>query len=83
MIYRYLKTPDRLAALRTAKQTLRLRDQKLSRMKSRLQSLTSSNGVVLEPEVLEEVGSVIKERGSEIESLPTTDFRKIFWDQQV
>lgn len=62
---------------------LRMRDQKLARMKARLELLTSSKGVEVSPEAFQEIEEVVMERMSEIESLPTTDFRRIFWDQQV
>ena len=78
-----MKTPERLFALRSAKQTLRLRDQKLARMKSRLESITSVKGVEIDPESSQQIEAVIAERRSEMESLPTTDFKRIFWDQQV
>lgn len=78
-----MKTPERVSALRIARQTLRKRDQKISRMKARLELLTSSKGVEVSPEQLQEIQEVIVEKKSEIESLPTTDFRRIFWDQQV
>ncbi len=80
---RFMKTPERLSALRAAKRTLRVRDQKLSRIKSRLELITAENGVVVEPDVCDEIEIVIDERSTELEKLPSTDFRRIFWDQQV
>ena len=78
-----MKTPEQLFALRSAKQTLRLRDQKLARMKSRLESITSVKGVEIDPESSQQIEAVIAEWRSEMESLPTTDFKRIFWDQQA
>ena len=78
-----MNTPERLSALRTAKQTLRMRDQKISRMKQRLESLTTKKSVEVDSEVSQEIEDVIKEKSSEIEALPKSDFRRVFWDQQV
>ena len=52
-------------------------------MKSRLESITSVKGVEIDPESSQQIEAVIAERRSEMESLPTTDFKRIFWDQQV
>ncbi len=75
-----MKTPERLTALRVAKQTLRIRDQKLARIKYRLESITC---VEISQETYTEIEPVIAEWRSEMELLPTTDFKRIFWDQQV
>ena len=78
-----MKTPERLSALRNARQTLRNRDRKIARMKKRLESLTSEGGVSVGTEVQEEIEEVIEKQTPEIESLPGSDFRRIFWEQQV
>ena len=78
-----MKTPKRLIALHSARQSLRLKDQKLTRMKNQLKSITSEKGVAVEAHVQEEMDHVIAERSSEMEALPETDFRRVFWEQQV
>ena len=40
-------------------------------------------GVELDKEVQEEILTTIEENEDEIKSLPTSDFRKVFWNQQV
>ena len=52
-------------------------------MKKRLESLTSEGGVSVGTEVQEEIEEVIEKQTPEIESLPGSDFRRIFWEQQV
>ena len=79
----FMKTPERLSALRAAKKTLRMRDQKIARMKQRLESLTLEKGVEVDQEVYEEITEVVKDKNEEIQSLPESDFRRVFWDQQV
>ena len=78
-----MKTLERLLALRNARQTLRNRDRKIARVKKRLDSLTSERGVALESHVHDEIEQVIERESSEMGSLPDSDFRKIFWEQQV
>ena len=78
-----MKTPERLSALRAARKTLRMRDQKIARIKQILESLTSEKGVEIDQEVHEEITEVIKDKNEEIQSLPASDFRRVFWDQQV
>ena len=78
-----MKTPERLLALRASKKTLRSRDQKISRVKQRLELFTSARGVEIDQEVHEEIAEVIKDKNTEIQSLLASDFRRIFWDQQV
>lgn len=78
-----MKTPDRLAALKNARKTLRMRDQKIARMRKKLEVLTSEKGIEVDSEVQEEIEYVIQEKRSYIESLPVNDFRRVFWEQQV
>ncbi len=83
---RFMNTPERLSALRVAKQTLRIRDQKITRMKKRLESITLVKGIQvdsLDSDVSEEIEKVVEDRSLEMNTLPKSDFRRIFWDQQV
>jgi hypothetical protein len=80
---RYMRTPERLSALRNARQTLRNRDRKIARVKKQLELLTAQRGVAVESHVSEEIKQVIERETSEMESLPESDFRRIFWEQQV
>lgn len=77
-----MKTPERLNALRNAKQTLQIRDQKITRMKQRLQSVTSVKGVEVDLDMAKKITEVIEDN-SKMEELPKSDFKRIFWDQQV
>ena len=77
-----MNTPERLS-LRAAKKTLCMRDQKIARMKLRLESLTSEKGVEVDQDVQEEITEVIRDKNEEMQSLPISDFRRVFWDQQV
>ena len=78
-----MKTPEKLSALRVARQTLRMRDQKIARMKQKLELMTSAKSVEVDSVLNDEIEEVIKERSPEMEALPTSDFRRVFWDQQV
>ena len=50
-LYRFMKTPDRLSALRNARDTIRKRDRKIAKIKVRLESLTSKRGIAVESDV--------------------------------
>ena len=78
-----MKTPERSTALKVAKQMLRIRDQRITRMKKKLDLLTSQKSVAVDDEVQKEIEEVISNRKSEIEALPASDFRRVFWEQQV
>ena len=78
-----MKSADRILALRNARRLIQNRDRKLARMKRRLDALTTDGGVELESDVVDEISAVIKGHHPEIESLAMSDFRRIFWDQQV
>ena len=58
-------------------------DQKIARMKQRLESLTLEKGVEVDQEVHEEITEVVKHKSEEIQSLPESDFRRVFWNQQI
>ncbi len=63
---------------------LNIRTQVLTYLwKGRLEFEVSVKGVEMSSEAFQEIENVNTEHRSEIESLPTTDFKRIFWDQQV
>ena len=66
-----MKTPEKLASLSNARETLRKRDRKIAQIKKQLESLTSWEGVAVASDVQEEIGQVIERSGMEMESLPT------------
>lgn len=75
--------PDRISALRNARRTIQNRDRKLAKMKLQLDTLTSVKGVELGNDMHEDIVSIIQKHHPEIESLPMSDFRRVFWNQQV
>lgn len=52
-------------------------------MKSHLDALISKGGVELGTDMEEEMSAIIQNHHSDIESLSASDFRRIFWNQQV
>ena len=78
-----MKTPERLSVLRKARKTLRNRDLKLKRLQKRLAKLTTERGINVEEEVQQEVEGMIDKHAADMHALPRTDFRRVFWDQQV
>ena len=83
LLYRFMKTPDRLSALRNARDTIRKRNRKIAMIKVRLESLTSQRGIAVESDIQEEIDQVIHRETPAMESLPASDFKRIFWEQQV
>jgi hypothetical protein len=80
---RFMKTPERLSALRNARLTLRKRDRRIAYIKRKLDSLTLERGVAVESDVQLEIQGVIERESLQMESLGNSDFRRIFWEQQV
>ena len=78
-----MKNSDRILALRNARKLIRSRDRKLESMKRRLAALTTDHGVELESDIVDEITDVIQKHRPEMESLAMSDFRSIFWNQQV
>jgi hypothetical protein len=78
-----MKTPERLSALRNARLTLRKRDRRIAYIKRKLDSLTLERGVAVESDVQLEIQGVIERESLQMESLGNSDFRRIFWEQQV
>jgi hypothetical protein len=78
-----MKTPERLSALRNARLTLRKRDRRIAYIKRQLESLTLERGVTVESDVQLEIQGVIERESLQMESVGNSDFRRIFWEQQV
>ena len=78
-----MKKSDSISALRKVRRVIRNRDRKLARMKQQLDTMILKDGVVLKSDVEEELSSIMKLHHPDIESLPKSDFRHVFWDQQV
>ena len=80
---RFLKTPERNAALHRARELLRNRDRKIARMEVKLEQLTRERGIEVDSDVQKEMEEAIQQNGKHIESLPLSDFQRVFWNQQV
>ena len=78
-----MRTPQKLSALRKARTIIKARDRRVKRMKKKLDSMTAASGVELEESASLEIERVIDHHSSEISALPASDFKRIFWDQQV
>ena len=78
-----MKSSERVAALRKARQQLRSRDKKIARMKQRLDSVLKQKGIELPSDTQEDLSAIIQKHHSDIETLPMSDFRRVFWNQQV
>ena len=75
-----MKTSESIAALRNARRVITNRDRKLARMKQRLDALIAKGGVELGSDMEEEMASIVKSHHPDIEPLPMSDFRCVFWN---
>ena len=75
---RFMKTPEKLSALRKAHKLIRARDMRLRRMKAKLDSMTAATGVQLEGSASLEIEKVVGQHSSEIAALPASDLRRYF-----
>ena len=78
-----MKGSERVTALRKARQQIRNRDKKIARMKQRLDSVLKQRGVELPDDTQEDLSAIIQKHHPDIETLPMSDFRRVFWNQQV
>ena len=82
-VNRFMNNTDRISALRNARKVIKNRDRKLAKMRLRLDVLTSSGGIQLGNDIQEDIADIVQAHHPEIESLPMSDFRRVFWNQQV
>ncbi len=52
-------------------------------MEEKLLKLTNEKGVEIDDQVQKEIEDAIQQNGHQIQSLPLSDFQRIFWNQQV
>ena len=77
-----MKTPEKLAALRRARQTIKARNKQITRMKVQLMERITEDGIEVS-DVENDMQEAIKSYNDEIVALPQNDFRRLFWEQQV
>ena len=78
-----MKDSERIATLRNARKVIRNCNKRIARMKKNLEHLTSKNGVEVGSELERDISAIIDSNNSAVNCLPLTDFRRIFWNQQV
>ena len=78
-----MKTPEKLAALRRARQTIKARNKQITRMKAQLMERITEDGIEVSDDVENDMQEAIKSYNDEIVALPQNDFRRLFWEQQV
>ena len=78
-----MKTPEKLAALRRARQTIKARNKQIKRMKAQLMKRITKDGIEVSDDVENDMQETIKSYNDEIVALPQNDFHRLFWEQQV
>ena len=77
-----MKTPEKLAALRRARQTIKARNKQITRMKVQLMERITEDGIEVS-DVENDMQEAIKSYNDEIVALPQNYFHRPFWEQQV
>ena len=78
-----MKTPEKLAALRRARQTIKACNKQITRMKAQLMKRITEDGIEVSDDVENDMQETIKSYNDEIVALPQNDFHRLFWEQQI
>lgn len=55
----------------------------ITRLKTKIDDLVKNSGVDIDEEIQRELEEAVNTNQTTIDALPRTDFRRIFWNQQV
>ena len=78
-----MKTPEKLAALRRARQTIKACNKQITKMKAQLMKRIIEDGIEVSDDVENDMQEAIKSYNDEIVALPQNYFHRPFWEQQV
>lgn len=81
---RYMNTPKRSQHLRSLRRTIRNAKRRVKLMTQKLEEVTLKEGITQPDEALEsDMMQVLSNHQNEIDTLNSSDFKRIFWEQQV
>ena len=79
--FRYLNTPEKLLRYKKLKDRSRAAERRLSDV---IAKQTQDKGVILEPDIHNDIEGIMEEKTAEIrENYPEDSFRRLFWEQQL
>ena len=80
---RYMQSPDKDRRIKALKTALRNKQKRLVRIQGKLKKITEQSGIMIDGKLQNDFKEVIEDHQSNINKLPTDDFKRIFWQQQV
>ena len=80
---RHFRTPQRLKRNKLLRNALYSAKRKIKKLTSQLESATEKEGIDIDENLNKDLHDVANGFQSEIDTLNTDDFRRIFWTQQV
>ena len=81
--YRYLSCEGKTERLRSMQKELRTTKQLVSKLRSRLAHLIDTEGHVLDPEINDDLSSILSNKENFGNELPDGSFRRLLWVQQL
>ena len=82
--YRYLNTPQKHERMQKLHQAVRVKCQRVERLKKKIALLIEDRGVEVDEELNEDLTSIMKDNSDAImERYPADSFARIFWEQQL
>lgn len=80
---RYLRSPQKAMKARAVKRALESKRRQLQRLKRRLDTITETHATLVGEHFRTDFEQIIQNHSPEIAKLPLSDFRRVFWEQQV
>ena len=82
--FRYLSSPQKVRRLQELSKSVRVSNQWVERLKTRLASVIEKRGVQVESDLHGDLADIMKENTQKItDSYPADSFARIFWEQQL
>lgn len=80
---RYMQSREKDRRIKALKSALRNKQKRLMRIQGKLKKITEQSGIMIDGKLQNDFKEVIDGHQSSINKLPTDDFKRIFWEQQV
>ena len=80
---RFLTTPKRSKHIKSLKLAIRRQKRQIKLLQKWLEEATVEHGVDTDELLTSDIDAVVQAYQNEVSALPETDFKRIFWEQQV
>ncbi len=82
--FRYLSSPQKVNRLQKLHKSVRVSNQRVERLKTRLASVIEKRGIQVESDLHEDLTNIMQDNSKKItDSYPADSFARIFWEQQI